>query len=86
VDAILDLVAQARRYPNSTAAYINLRRAMHPAGICELIIADSPCQTDLEIIMAYTGWNRETAETAIRTWKRYRPGWNAQYLVPYIQG
>jgi len=41
--------------------------------------------TDLEIVMAYTGWNAEMAQNAIRIWQKWRPDWNAHYLLPYMQ-
>jgi len=40
---------------------------------------------DLEIVMAYTGWSAETAQSAIRTWRKCRPAWNARYLLPFVR-
>jgi len=41
--------------------------------------------SDLEIIMAYTGWSAETTQNAIRTWRKWRPDWNARYLLPFVR-
>jgi len=40
---------------------------------------------DLEIIMAYTGWSAETAQNAMCTWRKWRPAWNARYLLPFVR-
>ena len=41
--------------------------------------------TDLEIIMRYTGWERETAQCAVNQWRKQQPDWNAQYVLVYLR-
>lgn len=40
---------------------------------------------EVKLVMAYTGWTRETVEGAIKQWKGLDPSWNADYLLIYLE-
>lgn len=41
---------------------------------------------DLQRVMAYTGWNRQTAQNAIDQWRQYDPAWNSDHIELYLRG
>ena len=41
--------------------------------------------SELEIVMAYTGWSTAIATAAIKQWKQYDPDWNAYYILEYLE-
>jgi hypothetical protein len=42
-------------------------------------------EEEFRLVMAYTGWNRETAGNAIRQWKRGDPHWSAEGIRVYFK-
>lgn len=36
------------------------------------------------IVMAYTGWSRETAVAAVAQWRWLDPAWDAGYILGYL--
>ena len=39
---------------------------------------------ELELVMWYTGWSKEIAESAIKTWKQHNPNWCGAYIAVYL--
>jgi len=39
---------------------------------------------NLQIVMQYTGWPKQISQCAIRQWQQKEPGWNAQYILAYL--
>ncbi len=35
---------------------------------------------EIAIVMCYTGWSKEDAETAIELWRLYISRWSAEYM------
>ena len=54
-------------------------------ALARFIMGQEDEMSELEIVMAYTGWSAAIATAAIKQWKQYNPDWNAYYILEYLE-